>query len=103
LTQTMRYQRVVLAALVVSAGMLAGVTCEGLGQKLVHNVNPCGTVLNCNPVEYDLLTTDFPDFSIDPTCTIPGQCGTVWPLVGGTTTNTTTNTNTNTTTTKAIR
>lgn len=99
LTRTIRYRRVVLAALVVSASMLLGVTCEGIGQKLVHNVNPCGTVLNCDPVEYDLLTTDYPDFDKDPTCTIPGQCGTVWPPtdasgLGGAGT---------TTTTKAIR
>ena len=63
--------------------MLLGVTCEGLGHKLVQNVNPCGTVLNCDPAEYDLVTKDFPDWDLDPTCTIPGQCGSVWPGVPG--------------------
>lgn len=64
------------------AGLLlsiTGMTCTGVGEKVINSVNPCGTVLNCDPVEYDLLTTDFPDWNLDPTCTIPGQCGTTWP------------------------
>jgi len=64
-------------------------SCTGLTEKVVNNVNPCGSIFNCDPVEYDLLTTDFPDWDIDPTCTIPGQCGTVYPLgPGGTDTGT---------------
>lgn len=70
--------------LVLGAGTLMqfNFTCTGVAEKVVNNVNPCGTIFNCDPVEYDLLTTPFPDWSIDPTCTIPGQCGIVWP--GGT-------------------
>lgn len=79
-----KYRIGVLAALILSSTLLLGVTCQGVGEKLVNNVNPCGTILNCNPAEYDLVTTDFPDYDKDPTCTIPGQCGTVWPsLIGG--------------------
>lgn len=60
--------------------MLAQVNCLG---KVVRNVNPCGTVLNCDPIEYDLLWADFPDFERDPTCTIPGLCGGVFPYDPG--------------------
>jgi hypothetical protein len=74
-------QRATKLALILTSGMLMQVdfSCTGVGEKLVNNVNPCGTILNCDPVEYDLLTTDFPDWDIDPTCTVPGQCGSIWP------------------------
>lgn len=80
-------RRVLQAMLVLTAGTLMQVgslSCTGMAEKVVNNVNPCGTIFNCDPVEYDLLTTDFPDWELDPTCTIPGQCGTVWPIGGGT-------------------
>lgn len=51
----------------------------GIGQRVGKNFNPCGTILNCDPVEWDLMFHDFPDWSIDPTCTIPGLCGDQWP------------------------
>jgi hypothetical protein len=69
--------------------------------RLANYINPCGTILNCDPFEYDLLTTSWPDYTKDPSCTIPGLCGGPFPLNGGGgtgTTNTNTNTNTNTTT-----
>jgi len=48
----------------------------GCGGKILRNVNPCGTVLNCDPLEYDLLYQDhLPNYALDPTCTIPGFCG----------------------------
>ena len=79
-----KIQMAVFAALATSIVLLMGVSCEGLGSKLVANVNPCGTILNCNPVEWDLLTTDYPDWNKDPTCTIPGKCGSIWPPVTST-------------------
>ncbi len=43
------------------------------------NLNPCGTVLNCDPVEYAFLASGYEgpgvDFSVDPTCTFPPLCG----------------------------
>lgn len=64
--------------------------------KVAKNVNPCGTILNCDPVEYDLLMNrNWPDWDLDPTCTIPGLCNGPFPSVGdddGTTTTTTTTT-----------
>jgi len=77
-------------------GSLAGLGCI---EKVANNYNPCGTILNCDPAEYDLMMNDFPDWSLDPTCTIPGRCGGVFPFGGGTTTTTgTTPTTTGTTT-----
>ncbi len=58
---------------------LAGTTFQtgtGCGGTLLRNVNPCGTILVCDPLEYDLTFIDyFPNWNIDPTCTIPGLCG----------------------------
>lgn len=62
--------------------------------RLAHYINPCGTILNCDPFEYDLLTTSWPDYTKDPSCTIPGLCGGPFPLNGGGT-GTTTNRNIN--------
>ena len=71
-----RFARV---AMVVAASLLAGTLpgMPGIGcvGKVANNFNPCGTILNCDPVEYDLMMNSFPDWSLDPTCTIPGQCG----------------------------
>ena len=50
---------------------------------IAKNVNPCGTILNCDPVEYDLLFADYPDWDTDPTCTIPGFCGGPFPGTPG--------------------
>lgn len=59
---------------VLAAGALMGSTfglipsCEGM----LTTFNPCGTVLEfCQPYELDALFGDLPDYSLDPTCTIP--------------------------------
>jgi len=77
------------------AGSVAGVGCLG---AIAHNFNPCGTILNCDPAEYDLMMNSFPDWDLDPTCTIPGQCGDgVFPFdASGTTSSTSTTTTTTT-------
>lgn len=45
----------------------------------VNNFNPCGTVLNCDPGEFDFVTSgyDGPGFDpdVDLTCTFPPFCG----------------------------
>ena len=95
--------RIMLASSLMGTVFQAG--CLG---KLASNVNPCGTILDCDPVEWDLMFHDYPDWGIDPTCTIPGLCGGNWPpsstggtgtTGGATTTTTTTPTTTGTTTT----
>jgi hypothetical protein len=77
-------QQMFRIAIVLMAGTLMqfNFTCTGAAERLANNVNPCGTIFNCDPVEWDLLRTPFPDWSIDPTCTIPGQCGGTWPTMG---------------------
>ena len=88
----------VALTLILSAfltGSLAGLGCI---EKVANSYNPCGTILNCDPAEYDLMMNNFPDWSLDPTCTIPGRCGGVFPYSGGTTTTTGTTTGTTTTT-----
>jgi len=70
--------RILLA--LVTGGTVLQLDCV---TKVVKNVNPCGTVLNCDPVEYDLLFADYPDYGIDPTCTVPGFCGGPFPGTPG--------------------
>jgi len=81
----------VAAAFMGSTGQLGCVTAA------VKNFNPCGTILNCDPYEWDIMMLDgnFPDWDLDPTCTIPGGCGDgVYPYGGGGTTASTETTDT---------
>jgi hypothetical protein len=65
---------------VMLASSLAGTTFQaGCLGTIARNFNPCGTVLDCDPVEWDFMFHAFPDWDIDPTCTIPGLCGGQWP------------------------
>jgi hypothetical protein len=42
---------------------------------LVTRFDPCGTIFaNCEPGTFQLQFADVPDYGVDPTCTIPGQC-----------------------------
>jgi hypothetical protein len=91
-----------VVALFLASALMGSVGQLGCVQKVVNNFNPCGTILNCDAAEYDLMMHDFPDWDLDPTCTIPGQCGGVFPFnttgTSTTTTGTTTTTTTDTTT-----
>ena len=73
------------------AGTVFQLQCLG---KVARNVNPCGTIVDCDPVEWDLMFHDFPDWDLDPTCTIPGLCGGQWPPSSGGGTDTGTDTDT---------
>lgn len=51
----------------------------GVGDAVsyVMNLNPCGTILNCDPYSYEYTTNyDGPgvDIDFDPTCTWPPYC-----------------------------
>lgn len=95
----------------VLASLLMGTTFVDLGciGKVANNINPCGTILNCNAFQYDIMMHGaYPDWNVDPSCTIPGLCsGLPFPYGGGggttsgtgTTGTTTTGTTTTTTTT----
>jgi hypothetical protein len=65
-------KRTVLVAVATLAGaaVLALPSCT----SILKTVDPCGTVLDCAPGTFDLLLADVPDWEVDPTCTIPGQC-----------------------------
>ena len=69
--------RIMLASSLMGTMFQAG--CLG---KVANNVNPCGTILDCDPLEWDLMFNDYPDWNLDPTCTIPGLCGGQWPPPG---------------------
>lgn len=81
----MRRQRKWWMMWVLLAAPLVGTAWADLGciSKVARNVNPCGTILNCDPIEYDLLMHNYPDWSLDPTCTIPGLCGGQFPYGSG--------------------
>ena len=57
-----------LAALTTGTAFLGIPSCQGL----LTTINPCGTVFAfCTAEELDALFGDIPDFSLDPTCSIP--------------------------------
>jgi hypothetical protein len=81
-----------LAVLTTGSAFVSIPSCEGL----LTTVNPCGTIFSfCEPYEIDALFADTPDFSLDPTCSIPfygvtnptsaGDCSTsvVFPTTPG--------------------
>ncbi len=72
--------RILLVIVTIGMGSLPGLSCSSALSGVVRNVNPCGTLLNCDPVEWDLLFIDWPDWDEDPSCVIPGFCGE--PAVG---------------------
>ena len=61
----------VAAAVSGAAGQFGCITAA------VKNFNPCGTILVCDAYEWDIMMLDggFPDWDLDPTCTLPGSCG----------------------------
>jgi len=73
-----------LAVLAVVAG-LPLVGCDDvLTDDVMRQLNPCLTILNCDPYAWeDLFIDPFGGYQIDidPTCTIPYRCGT-WGLGG---------------------
>lgn len=64
----------------ITAGVVG--TCFQLGGcsplSYIANINPCGTILECDPVQYEFITSGYegpgarPD--IDPFCTYPPFC-----------------------------
>lgn len=56
-------------------------SCDNLLLNVTGYVDPCGTIFaNCQPGDFQLNAASSPDYCIDPTCTIPGQCTDVRPL-----------------------
>jgi len=84
-THLLRALRILAASVVV--GSVFGGSCIGLGNlqsvggSLIRSINPCGTILDCNPLEFDLLFNDVttPDFNECPISVLPQDCVGVFP------------------------
>jgi hypothetical protein len=66
---------------IIAAGTvfeLSGCSLSGLA-NYAGNFNPCGSILNCDPVAYRFFTSGYDgpgaDPSVDPSCTYPPFCG----------------------------
>lgn len=74
-----------LALTVGAAFQLGGCSITGL-RNFAQSINPCGIVLNCDPLEYRFLTSGYQgpgvNPEIDPACTFPPFCAGD-PFVGG--------------------
>jgi hypothetical protein len=56
-------------------------SCDERLLQVSRYVDPCGTFLaNCTPGEFEARAAELGDYCIDPTCTVPGQCGGGQPL-----------------------
>ena len=56
-------------------------SCDDRLLQITQYVDPCGTVLaNCNPGDFQVWAADVGDYTIDPSCTVPGQCSDQQPL-----------------------
>ncbi|TWT45211.1 hypothetical protein RAS1_16330 [Phycisphaerae bacterium RAS1] len=77
------------AVVVASTGtafQLSSCTPGTLG-NFVADLNPCGTILICDPLAYRFLTSGYDgpgvNLEVDPACTFPPYCGpAVDPFVG---------------------
>ncbi len=64
----------------------AGTLCQfgGCGfpelTSFLTSINPCGTILDCDPAQYTFATSGYSgpgvDLNVDMTCTFPPYCGT---------------------------
>ncbi len=69
-----------LATLIVTGGVCLQIGSCSLGTitHFVGNLNPCGSILNCDPVTYRFITSGYSppgaDPAIDPACTFPPFC-----------------------------
>ena len=58
-------------------------SCEDRFIGFTTFFDPCGTILgNCAPGSFETNAADVGDFCVDPTCTVPGQCGNAGPALG---------------------
>ena len=79
-----RSGRAAMAALFLGGMVQLGFieNCDDRLATFSQFVDPCGTILsNCVPGQLQVNAADVPDFCIDPSCTVPGQCGSQ-PVLG---------------------
>ena len=78
-----------LAPLLAMGGacfQLGGCDVVGLAGSAISSINPCGTILACDPREYQFWTSgiDGPGYTDkDPWCVFAPFCGPEDPLFGG--------------------
>ena len=72
----MKWLRVSCAAL--GAGAIVPACGVGSAAQFVARLNPCGTVLNCDPVAYQFIKSGYQgpgaDPNVDLACTYPPYC-----------------------------
>lgn len=69
-------RRLTLTAALLSTGVIPLIPFLPSCEALVNRFEPCGTIFgNCVPGDFQLQFADVPDFTFDPSCTIPLQCG----------------------------
>lgn len=88
-----RFRRTYLTlvtTLAVGGSCLQLAGCDALGTAIsaISGINPCGTILTCDPAEYEFLTSgiDGPGVrpELDPFCVYPPFCDAgVDPIFGG--------------------
>ncbi len=58
-------------------------SCDDKLVQFTRFVDPCGTFLaNCQPGDFQVNAAGVGDWCVDPTCTVPGQCGNAGPALG---------------------
>ncbi len=72
----MRKKKLTRAVLAIASGAMMFQLGVGACVRAAQIFNPCETVLaGCTQQQLDFLSRSIPDFTYDPSCTIPGQCG----------------------------
>jgi len=72
---------VLAAGAVFQLGWLG--SCNDSLYEATNYVDPCGTILgNCDPGDFQLYNGGVPNYCVDPTCTVPGQCDLEGPPLG---------------------
>lgn len=94
--KTNSVRRIGLQILLASSVCGATFGFTGCLSAAAQNFNPCGTILECDPAEWDLMLMDplTPNYDYNPTCPIPGLLNCEDPISGltGATTGTGTST-----------
>ncbi len=79
------YRNLFQTGAVIAAGSLFHSGCTGTILSQLNQVNPCTTILNCDPTVFEFARSDTtPGVNDDPFCTVPPFCSTAQdPLFGG--------------------
>jgi hypothetical protein len=83
------WRKRIQVALLATGGAIYQVPGAGCAQKVARNVNPCGTILVCEPIEYEYAVGNFdpfePDFEACPISVFVADCagGVFPPITGG--------------------